>query len=135
MCLAAETVNQCHTHASVDLALQEFPVRMEPLYSRMTLSIASIPTLNDKSLATKIHPCLLASFRVLKVAELSQALGVPEVLDLQRTAMDLYGGFVVVDNGGQVAMIHRTARDHLLNDTGEGCSFNIDRQSLTGKCS
>jgi len=108
---------------------------MEPLYSRMTLSIASIPTLNDKSLATKIHPCLLASFRVLKVAELSQALGVPEVLDLQRTAMDLYGGFVVVDNGGQVAMIHRTARDHLLNDTGEGCSFNIDRQSLTGKCS
>lgn len=129
MCLAVEKVNQCHTHASVDLALQEFPVRMDPLYNRMALSIANIPTLNDKSLATKILQCLLASFRVLKVAELSQALGVPEVLDLQRTAMDLCGGFVVVDNGGHVVMIHRTARDYLLNDTGEGCSFNIDRQA------
>ena len=104
---------------------------MEAIYDRMASSIAKNPNPSDKSLATRILECVTCSLRVLKIAELSQALGgvTSEMLDLQRAIMDLCGDFVVVDNGGNVAMIHQTARDYLLNDPGEGNSFNVDRQA------
>jgi WD40 repeat protein len=104
---------------------------MEAIYDRMASSIAKNPNPSARSLATRILECVTCSLRVLKVAELSQTLGGvnSEVLDLQRAIMDLCGDFVVVDNGGNVAMIHQTARDYLLNDPGEGRSFHIDRQA------
>jgi WD40 repeat protein len=104
---------------------------MEAIYNRMALSIANSPNPSDKLLATRILECVTCSVRVLKVAELSQALdGVTsDMLDLQRAIMDLCGHFVVVDNGGNVAMIHQTARDYLLNDPAEGRPLKIDRQA------
>ena len=39
------------------------------------------------------------------------------MLNFQRSVMDLCGGFVVIDNDGNVAMIHQTAREYLLSDS------------------
>lgn len=129
--LAVDKVNQCHTHADVDLALRELPTGMEAIYDRMASSIVNNPNPRDKLLATRILECVTCSLRVLKIAELSQALGgdTSEMLDLQRAIMDLCGGFITVDNGGNVAMIHQTARDYLLNNPDESRPFVIDRQS------
>jgi predicted DNA-binding transcriptional regulator YafY len=89
---------------------------MEAIYDRMALTITDNTSSSNRTLATKILQCVTASLRVLKVAELSQALGDIsfQVLDLQRDISDLCGQFVVIDNSGNVSMIHQTAREYLL---------------------
>lgn len=41
--------------------------------------------------------------------------------------MDLCGGFVVIDNGGNVTMIHQTAREYLLS--GNDRPFYVDKDA------
>lgn len=129
MRLAVDKLNLCHTHADVELALQQLPVGMEALYDRMASSIAQNPSLTDRALASTILQCVTCSLRVLTVAELSQALDedTSKILDFQRSIVDLCGGFVVIDNGGNVAMVHQTAREYLL--CGNNRPFHIDRNA------
>ncbi|KAL8808980.1 MAG: hypothetical protein Q9200_003840 [Gallowayella weberi] len=103
--------------ADVELALQTLPIGMEAIYDRMALTIAQNSSTTDRALASTLLQCATISLRVLTVAELAQALydDTHTVLDLQRSIADLCGGFVVIDNGGNVAMIHQTAREYLLN--------------------
>ena len=117
----------CHTQADVELALQQLPVGMEALYDRMASSITQNPSATDRALASTILQSVTCSLRVLTVAELSQALheDTSKMLDFQRSIVDLCGGFVVIDNGGNVAMIHQTAREYLLG--GNGRPFRVDR--------
>lgn len=95
---------------------------MAAIYDRMASAVIHIPNLTNRTLAMRILEYASCSLRALTVAELSQALeGIQltsEMLDFQRTIADLSGGFVVIDNDGNVSMIHQTAREYLLNDTG-----------------
>jgi hypothetical protein len=90
---------------------------MEALYDPMASLIAQNSNAGEKSLTTAILQCVTCSLRVLTVAELSQALNedTSKILDFQRSIVNLCGGFVVIDNGGNVAMIHQTAREYLLD--------------------
>ncbi|KAI1469710.1 uncharacterized protein F4812DRAFT_300693 [Daldinia caldariorum] len=126
--LAVSKLNLCHRLADVEIALQELPVGMEALYDRMASSIAQRPSPTDRSLASSMLQCIACSFRGLTVTELSQALDedISEILDFERSIVDLCGGFVAVDNGGNVVMIHQTAREYLLSDNGH--PFSIDPQ-------
>ncbi|KAH8653538.1 hypothetical protein BX600DRAFT_82211 [Xylariales sp. PMI_506] len=128
--LAVDKVNQAYTHADIEAALQELPMGMKAVYDRMASSIEK-KTPDNKSLAAKILQCVACSVRVLRVAELAHALGdvLSEILDLPRTIMDLCGGFVVVDSGGNVAMIHQTAQAYLLDRGGDAGSLRVDRQA------
>lgn len=119
----------CHTHADVELALLQLPSGMEALYDRMALSIVQKPSLTDKALALAMLQSVTCSLRALTVAELSQALDEDssEMLDFQRSVVDLCGGFVVVDNDGNVAMIHQTAREYLLD--GKDRPFRVDHNA------
>ncbi|KAK5717437.1 hypothetical protein LTR17_016124 [Elasticomyces elasticus] len=114
--LAVEKLNLCHTEADIDAALQELPAGMEALYDRMGSSIAQYQNTQDKALATSILQCITTSFRVLSIAELSQAIheDTSRILDVQRSIVDLCAAFAVVDNDGNVAMVHQTARQYLL---------------------
>ncbi len=47
------------------------------------------------------------------------------MLDFQRSIVDLCGGFVVIDNGGNVAMVHQTASEYLLSSNDR--PFHVDR--------
>ncbi|CAD6578587.1 MAG: hypothetical protein ASARMPRED_008773 [Alectoria sarmentosa] len=127
--LAVDKLNLCHTQADVELALQQLPVGMEALYDRMASSIAQNPSATDRALASTVLQSVTCSLRVLTVAELSQALheDATEILDFQRSIVDLCGGFVVIDNGGNVAMIHQTAREYLLS--GNDRPFGVDRDA------
>lgn len=92
---------------------------MEAIYDRMASSIAQNPSATDKALALTLLQCISTSLRVLTVTELSQAVheDAMKMLDFQRAIVDLCGGFVVIDNGGNVAMIHQTAREYLLSSS------------------
>jgi hypothetical protein len=100
---------------------------MEALYDRMASAIAQNPSLTDRTLAGTILQYITCSLRLLTVVELSQALGenASKMLDFPRSIVDLCGGFVVIDNGGNIAMIHQTAREYLLG--GKSRPFHIDR--------
>ena len=127
--LAVDKLNLCHTQADVELALQELPVGMEALYDRMASSIAQNPSATDRAFASTILQSVTCSLRILTVTELSQALHEDnyKMLDFQRSIVDLCGGFVVIDNGGNVAMIHQTAREYLLGANNR--PFCVDRNA------
>ena len=114
---AVETLNTCHTQADIVVALERLPIGMEALYDRMASSIVQNPSSTDRELASTILRCVTCSLRVLTVAELSQALHTDDnkILDVQRSVIDLCGGFVVIDNGGNVKMIHHTACEYLFS--------------------
>jgi hypothetical protein len=102
---------------------------MEAIYDRMASSIAESPSQPDRALASTILQRVTCSFRVLTVAELSQTLDadVSEMMDFQQSITNLCGGFVVIDNGGNVAMIHQTAREYLLGN--DDRPFRVDRDA------
>ena len=127
--LSVDKLNLCHTQTDVEVALQQLPAGMEALYDRMASSIAQNPSATDRALASTILQSVTCSTRVLTVAELSQALheDSSRMLDFQRSIVDLCGGFVVIDNGGNVAMIHQTAREYLLS--GDDHPFHVDRNA------
>ena len=127
--LAVQRVNSCHTVANVENALQQMPPGMEALYDGMAHSIANHPQGEDKQLASRVLAWVTCALRLLTLEELSLALEdeVPRPLDLQRSIGDLCGGFVVVDNGGNVGMIHETAREYLVGD--QARPFAVEQRS------
>ena len=99
------------------------------MYDRMATSIAQNPSSTGRALASIILQCVSCAFRRISVAELSQAIkdDLSEVLDFQQSIVDLCGGFVVIDNGGNAALIHQTAREYLLGD--DDRPFRIEREA------
>ncbi|KAL8991630.1 MAG: hypothetical protein Q9169_007802, partial [Polycauliona sp. 2 TL-2023] len=117
--LVVAKLNLSHTQSDAELALQELPDGMQAFYDRMASSIARTLSQANKVLALSILRCVACSLNSLAVAELVQALyeDTSKMLDFQRSITDLCGGFVDIDNGGNVVMVHQTAREYLL-----GCS-------------
>ncbi|KAL9607802.1 MAG: hypothetical protein Q9167_007320 [Letrouitia subvulpina] len=114
--LAVQRINVCHTAENVEHALRQLPSGMEALYDRMAHSVATLPQ-EDKELASTILAWATSALRSLTIEEFAVILKseVSRPLDLQRSICDLCGGFVVVDNDGNVAMIHQTAREYLVD--------------------
>ncbi|KAI8958212.1 hypothetical protein F5Y11DRAFT_336860 [Daldinia sp. FL1419] len=122
---AVAELNVCHRRADVERALQELPTGMEAVYRRMALSVSQNPSPSNRALALSILQCVTGAVRGLTIAELSQALDedISEILDLERSIVDLCGGFLVIDNSDNVTLIHQTAREYLLDSNHP---FNVD---------
>ena len=127
--LAVQKINNCHTEADVDDALQELPSGMQALYDRMASSVATLQQREDQKLALSILSWVTCAQRSLTLEELLLVLEkeISKPLDLQRSLGDLCGGFVILDNDGNTAMIHQTAREYLVGDMSR--PFNIDPSS------
>lgn len=99
---------------------------MDAIYDRMADSIAQNSSSTSKALAKTVLECISCSLRTMTVAELFEAIGHESsgVLDFQQSVVDLCGGFVVIDNGDNVAMVHQTAREYLSNRNNS--TFQID---------
>nr|OQO27409.1 hypothetical protein B0A51_05045 [Rachicladosporium sp. CCFEE 5018] len=123
--LAIRKLNSSHSEADIDAALQDLPEVMEALYDRMGASIASQSS-QDQTFTKAVLQCIATSWRVLSVAELSKAIqgDTPKMLSVQKAIVDLCAAFAVVDNDGNVAMVHQTARQYLL-DGGTERPFHI----------
>lgn len=118
--LVMNDVAQCHTETAIEQTLDELPAELEPLYQRMESLLASSPKASNRGLTKAILTWVTCSSRPLTIEELAQAL-MPEysgIFDLEHTAVQLCGGFVVVDNKRQVVMVHQTAREYLIKTPG-----------------
>lgn len=117
-----DRINSCHRQADVEDALKELPDGMGALYDRMAASILGLSSGRDKALAIRILQCLTCSVRSLKVAEIAEAVteDVSEMLNFERSIVDLCAGFVMIDNDGNASLIHQTAREYLINDSISG---------------
>lgn len=118
MRLAVEQINLCHREAEIEATFQQLPAGMEALYDRMALSLAEILSPAHRELSSTFLEFTTCAVSVLTVAQISQALGEDAVgiLDLERSIVDLCCGFVVVDNSGNISMVHQTAREYLLSN-------------------
>ncbi|KAH8653539.1 hypothetical protein BX600DRAFT_515806 [Xylariales sp. PMI_506] len=109
--LTVDRINRCRTTESVILALQELPTGMEELYDRMGSSILEQEPV-DRFLTIRILAWVTCALRPLTVDELTEAL---EIQSQARSINDSCAGFVTIDSYANVALIHQTASDYLLN--------------------
>ncbi|KAI9888888.1 MAG: hypothetical protein M1814_006177 [Vezdaea aestivalis] len=112
---AVEKISSSHSEEDIDEALRQLPAGMEALYNRMAQSIAEYESLRNRSLAEAILQITTNSIRTLSISELCIALNedISKMLDMQKSIVDLCAGFVVIDNGANVVMVHQTAREYL----------------------
>ena len=124
--LAVHRINNCHTEADIKYALEQLPSGMEALYDRMARAVAALQQTDDQKLALSILSWVTCAQRSLTVEELSQVLGkeISRPLHLQRSVGDLCGGFVVLDNDENLAMVHQTAREYLVGNISR--AYSID---------
>ncbi|KAL8833153.1 MAG: hypothetical protein Q9170_004455 [Blastenia crenularia] len=136
--LVLKEILQCHTEASVEQALEELPMDLEPLYHRMEAVLSKSLRPSDRGLSKTILTWIVCGQRVLTLDELSEALK-PEfshVIDLRLTISQVCGEFVVIDSKDRVGMVHQTARDYLTKSSGMEHSITprIGHQELFKKC-
>ena len=115
--LAVEEINACHTQTDVQAVLEQLPKGMEALYCRMATTVTQRASSADRMLAATILHFVSCSFKALNIGELSFAVDkdTTQMLDFQHSVIDLCSGFVLVDNDGNVSLIHQTAREYLLS--------------------
>lgn len=130
--LTVDRINKCYTESDVTNALRELPEKMEQLYNHMADSIAR-QSPSDQALTADILAWATCTLRSISTAELLEALNPdhPRILNLQRCIHDLCRGFVVVDNGETVSMVHQTAREYLLGSKDR--PFNVNKKLANEK--
>lgn len=136
--LVLKEILQCHTETAVEIALEELPVDLEPLYHRMVQALSKLLKPSDRKLSKTILTWIICSQRALTIEEMSEVLRseISHVLDLQLTISQVCGDFVVVDSKSRIGMIHQTAREHLTKTPGLEHSITprIGHQELFMKC-
>ena len=117
--LVLEDIVNCHSEAAIQEALDNVPSDMNKLYRRMELAILNNPRPATVALAKALFQWTICGSRLLTLKELSQALKpeFPEILDLRRTIQDVCGQFMIVNDAGQVTVVHQTARDYLIKSS------------------
>lgn len=120
--LAVDRINRCHRQADIEEALKELPDGMAALYDRMVTAIFDLDSDHDKNLAVAILRCLACSVKPLKVFEVAEAAteDKSEMLNFERSIVELCGGFVIIDNDGNACLIHQTAREYLFSGRTSG---------------
>ena len=126
--LVLEEIVNCHSEDSIKDALRDIPNDMNDLYRRMELSILNSPRKSNIALAKAILQLATCAGRLLTLEELSQALRpeIPEMLDPRRTIQDVCGQFTIINDAGQVTVVHQTAREYLTKSSGDQSFVNID---------
>lgn len=128
--LVVQEILTCQTELQVELALQQVPKDLEPLYERMDRRLAdqfrSRP--QDQLMGHAIVKWVTCSRRPLHLDELETALAdvYPRIMDMRQTIQRLCGEFVSVDKKGTVSMMHSSARDYLLSNS--SLRYYVERQ-------
>lgn len=136
--LVLKEILQCHTETAVEMALEELPADLEPLYHRMEQALSKSLKPSDRKLSKDILTWIICSQRALTIEELSEVLR-PEfshALDLRLTISQVCGDFVVVDGRSRIGMVHQTAREFLIKTPGLDHSITpqTGHQELFMKC-
>ena len=113
--LAIQEILNCHTQDEIELALENIPEGMHPLYERMEKAMAINLKPADQRLAQTLLAWVTCSQRPLSLEELAEAIEpqFPHVIDLVYTIGHACGNFMVVDRKSRVTLVHQTAREYL----------------------
>lgn len=114
--LTVQELNQCQTIQDVNRTLANHLPGMDSMYESMARSVPMQAKSDDPTLGERILQWATFAQRPLTVDEMVTALDNGGILDLQRTAKQLCGGFVVVDEANAVTIIHETAREYLTRN-------------------
>jgi WD40 repeat protein len=125
--LVLEEILSCHTEEAIQETLEEIPSDMTKLYQRMEVAILNNPRKSNRQLAIALFQWTICAHHSLTLKELSQALRpeFPEFIDLRRTIQDVCGQFVLVNQNGEVGMVHQTARDYLIQSSNKEIAINV----------
>lgn len=127
--LVLEDILRHPIEEAIQEALDEIPEGIDALYQRMELAILNNPRKSYKRLAISLLQWTICANRSLTIKELSQALQpeFTEFFDPRRTIQDVCGQFVLVDEKGQVGMVHQTARDYLIRTSNQELAIDLQK--------
>ncbi len=115
--LVLKELSNSYGEDEINIAIEEMPRDMGPLYQRILESMIHAP--GGRKLAKAILTWATCAIRPLTTKELDGALKL-DVKDnfpkLEESIMALCGHLVTVDKFGKVQMVHETAREFLLSD-------------------
>lgn len=138
--LVVREILECITMDDVETALTSVPQELNPLYSRMDQRLADTFRLRPegKHLGQTILTWACCSRYPLLLEEVSEALS-PEfskIIDIRQTVQKVCGEFVVVDKRNYLSMMHASARDFLLSESGLNYYIQPEEahQGLFRKC-
>lgn len=130
--LVVHEINDCHTRAALEHALNHLSPGMEALYDRMAISVRTRLSSADRELSQSILGWTACAHRSLSIGELGDALRNDSLLEINRTVSDLCGGFVTLDKD-KFTMIHETAREYLMRGGGGDRPPTIDQNFTSDK--
>lgn len=130
--LVTKRVLRCHRQEQVTKVLEETPVGMDGLYSRMLRAVAELSLHEDKVLARILFSWAMYAKTPLTVDELSEAYSAQfrPVMDIKHTVSQICGQLVVVDTHDRISLAHHSARDY-LGRYSVG-SFSLDPETVHG---
>lgn len=138
--LVVREILDCITVDDVENALTTVPQELNPLYSRMDQRLANTFRVKPelKQLGQTILTWACCSRYPILLEELSEALS-PEfsrIIDIRQTVQKVCGEFVIVDKRHYLTMMHASARDFLLSQSGLNYHIQPDKthQGLFRKC-
>ena len=127
--LILDELKHVHTSAEIHQVLEEVPSDMDELYTRILNSMSKAPY--GKALAKAILTWTVCSARPLSTEELYYALqlDIKDSIDrIEKTITASCGQLVYIDSKSCVHMVHQTAREFLLQSSGDS-EFRIDKKA------
>ncbi|KAH8879232.1 hypothetical protein GQ53DRAFT_800306 [Thozetella sp. PMI_491] len=116
--LVLQEFENAWTQEAMESVLNEVPVRLQDLYSRMLFSIEE--DRHKTSLAKSILTWVVLAPRPLALEELRAAVQLDlnqKLQNISKAIPNLCGQLVLIDRDDKVRMIHETAREFLLSDS------------------
>ena len=123
--LVLNQLRRVHTAAEVNKVLEDIPLDMDELYSRILESMSAATY--GKALAQGILTFTVCSLRPLQTEELYHALKIDlrdSIDNIERSIESSCGQLVYVDSKSQVQMIHKSGADFLLRSNNPDFAVN-----------
>ena len=114
--LAMQECLESHSREEVEQILEDIPSGMEALYQRMESIVAGLAKTSDQTLARIIITWVTYAKRPLHKDELIHVLRptFSSLYDIAASINQVCGHFVKVDTSDRVTLIHKTAREYLM---------------------
>ncbi|KAK8036164.1 hypothetical protein PG993_008778 [Apiospora rasikravindrae] len=136
--LVAGQVAHCHRQEQVRKILETTPDGMDNLYDRMLLTVSSLESPEDQSLARILLSWAMYARMPLTVEELSEIYRreLASLIELKHTVYHVCGQFVMIDTNNRVTLVHQSAHEYLRKQ--KDLPFSLDskqtHEDLLGKC-
>jgi WD40 repeat protein len=136
--LVTQNVLKCHREEQVKRVLDSTPTDMHQFYDRMMDAITNLELDEDKALAKLLLTWAMYAKTPITTEELSEVYPTElrSIMDLNHTISQVCGQFVVVNQQGQVTLVHHSAREYLKRKNRRLFNLNSEfaNEELFSRC-